>query len=140
MKIPDLDIEVGEFRNNYLKNKLGDNKYLEIVNKRFQFTLDALDILNAMEAFAIYFTKGVADEEIAYSSIGRTYCFVVKKLYFDIAYSLEDDNDKSFNNLIELYTIWSNRLKSEKLSKEKEKLLSELDCLKMKNIKPIGTE
>ena len=139
-KVPNIKLEVGEFNKSYLIKKLGEATYENNIKERFPVTLYVLDVLNAMESFAIYFTKGVADEEIAYSSIGRTYCNTVEDLYFDIASYLSDDNDKSFSNLIELYKLWKVRLKSEKLSAEKEQLLQELDKLKIEKIKPIGTE
>jgi hypothetical protein len=139
-KVPIIKINVGEFNQSYLKEKLGEPTYFNNIKKRIPVALYVLDVLNAMESFAIYFTKGVADEEIAYSSIGRTYCNTVEKLYFDIASCLEDENNKYFSNIRELYKLWSNRLKGEKLSNEKEQLLKELDKLKVEKIKPIGTE
>lgn len=92
-----------------------------------------------MEAFATYFTKGVADEEIAFSSIGRTYCYSVENYFFEIADCRSLDDEHSFQNIIDLYKIWKERLKKIQLTKEQEELLLKLHQVKETKINPIGT-
>ena len=62
-----------------------------------------------MEAFSTYFTKGVADEEIAYSSIGRSFFHSVDSYAFNLCILREDNETSAFNNLIELYNEWKVR-------------------------------
>ncbi|GAW88900.1 hypothetical protein FPS14_contig00012-0012 [Flavobacterium psychrophilum] len=49
-----------------------------------------------MESFSTYFIKGVADEEIAYSSIGRTFCHSVENYSFDISFMRREDDLQVF--------------------------------------------
>lgn len=50
----------------------------EVVNEKiiekFKVLTPFLKLTNALEAFSMYFTKDVGDEEIAFSSVGRTFC------------------------------------------------------------------
>jgi len=38
-----------------------------------------LPVHNALEAFSVMFTEGIAAEEVAFSSVGRSFCFNVKR-------------------------------------------------------------
>lgn len=88
-----------------------------------------LDLINYLEGFAVYFTKGIGDEKIAFSSIGSQFCDYVETYYPSISFIRTDNNpNKSYDNLVELYEIWSKRLKkfeSEELIKMKEKMIQE---------------
>lgn len=139
-KIEKTKIEIGDFNVEYLVQKLGAKKVSEVRNERLKFLVLWLDVLNSMEAFATYFTKGVADEEIAFSSIGRTYCYSVENYFFEIAdcRNLKDDN--SFQNIIDLYKIWKERLKKIQLTKEQEELMLKLHQVNETKIDPIGTK
>ena len=134
-----VEIEMGEFHQDYLKEKIGKEEFDKQFNNRLPIGLEILKMANAMEAFSVYFVKGVADEEIAYSSVGRTFCSTVESYYFDIASSLEKDDNKYWCNMIELYYTWSKRLKSEKLTVEKEKIADQLASNQSQGVKPIGT-
>jgi hypothetical protein len=119
-------------------------------------SLDNIDLklINSLEAFATYFTKGIADEEIAFSSIGRVYCGYVET-YYPIISLLRGSKQpqKYYNNLIELYRIWKSRFEKfqieVELEKSKEKIKEEIiefERIKekasktTKTIKPVGTE
>ena len=93
-----------------------------------------------MDAFSVYFIKEVADEEIAFSSVGRTFTKSVENLYFDLASCRESNDSKSFQNLVELYTLWKNRLSKEKLKNDKIELSEQLKAIESISIKPIGTK
>lgn len=106
------------FRNLYnftyseLANIINDSqKLLKISENCKQNLSETAKILNAMEAFSIYFTKGVADEEIAYSSIRNTFCDSVELYALEICLLRESDNQSGLNNLIKLYNIWNERIK-----------------------------
>jgi hypothetical protein len=76
---------------------MGQVAFQEAVNKRIKICQIVLNALNAMEAFSVYFIKEVADEEIAFSSIGRTFVYSVETYYFDLCYIIGDDNENSFS-------------------------------------------
>ncbi len=123
-----------------MKQKLGEETVIKIRKERIKFLVLWLDILNSMEAFATYFTKGVADEEIAFSSIGRTYCYSVENYFFEIADCRNLKDEHSFQNTIDLYTIWKERLKKIQLTQEQEELMLKLHKVNETKIDPIGTK
>ncbi|EMY3479061.1 hypothetical protein AAIP31_002303 [Flavobacterium psychrophilum] len=124
--------------------ELESNVNHEIIKKKTKEFVDNIDdilaILNAFESFAIYFTKGVADEEIAFSSIGRTYCFSVETFSFDLSIIRKDDEICGFENVIKLYQMWNAKLKSDKISRELTKKQIELDKLKINKVDILGTK
>lgn len=139
-KLNSVKIDIGEFNKEAVIEKLGQEPTNQINIERIKLITPMLKALNAMEAFSVYFTKGVADEEIAYSSVGRTFCSSVESLYFDIATCITKGEDHTFQNIIGLYKIWSSRLKKEKLDKDKEDILNKLSQIKDDKVDPIGTK
>jgi hypothetical protein len=139
-KVDSIKIDIGEFNRETIFGKLGIEKAKKLSLERMKIINPILQAINAMEGFSIYFTKGVADEEIAFSSVGRTFCFTVEDLYFDIAICIKKGEEDSFQNIIGLYKIWSSRLKKEKLDKDKEEILNKLSKIKAEKVDPIGTK
>ena len=92
-----------------------------------------------MESFATYFTKGVADEEIVFSSVGRSYCFTVENYFFEISDCRNLKEQQSFQNLIDQYKMWKDRLNKIQLTKEQQELRAKLDEINETKIDPIGT-
>ncbi len=139
-KIKRIKVEVGDFNNKYLIDKMGKEEYKKAIEERFKLLTISLMVINAMEAFSVYFVKGVADEEIAFSSVGRTFVNSVESIYFDIASFICEDNENSFQNLIQLYKLWKDRLKKSKLEKECQNLTEQLKTLEDISVKPIGVQ
>ena len=139
-KIKEVKIEIGDFNEEYLEQKLGKETVMKIRIERMKFLVLYLDVLNNLEAFATYFTKGVADEEIAFSSIGRTYCSSVEGYFFEISDCRNLKDEHSFQNIIDLYKIWKERLNKIKLTKEQKELLKQINNLHETKINPIGTK
>jgi hypothetical protein len=96
--------------------------------------------MNAIEAFAINFMKGVADEEIAYSSVGQTYCNSVKSSYFQYS-ALRSKSLQSlpFQNTVDLYNVWSSRSNKNKVKENMQKLRQEMESMEDIHISPLGT-
>lgn len=138
-KLQRINIEIGDFNEKYLIQKLGEVKVQEIRLERMKFIILQLNALNSLEAFATYFTKGIADEQIAFSSVGRTFCFTVELYFFEIA-DHRRENDNSYQNIIDLYKMWEKRLKKERLSKEQEEILIRLNNIEDEVISPVGTK
>lgn len=98
-------------------------------------------VLNAMDTFATYFIKGVADEEIAFSSIGLTFCYSTEKYFFDICIARPEVDPVIYSNLVALYNIWNPRLQTEKLTKELERKKREINKIpKISKIDILGTK
>lgn len=150
---PKFNGEIKNFTNDELKE--WDKDFTRSFSEKM-LKLDLLDIqlINFLEGFATYFTKGIADEEIAFSSVGRAYCNYVESYYPQISITRGSNNpNKHYNNLIELYKIWNSRLDKfkieDELKKKQQKIKEELkDFENIKQqaskkeitIKPLGTE
>ena len=93
------------------------------------------DVANAMESFSTYFISGVADEKIAFFSIGSTYCNSVKRL---LPVLIPLSNEKNFLSIINLYKIWAMRIESESLQKQKQNIEKQLKSKKETTIKVVG--
>jgi hypothetical protein len=98
----------------------------------------ALDVLNSLESFAIFFTTGVASEQLAYTSVATTYCDQVKGMMPIIAIGAIDQ--KHFRHLLKLFFLWNNRLKSEQLFLTKERIEKKIKEIGDKTIIPMGLE
>ena len=76
---------------------------------------NALQILNTLEAFAIYFHSGAADEKTAFPVTSAVFCGYVECL-FPILVSLrkgtENVHSGQFQNVVGLYERWAARRKS----------------------------
>ncbi len=99
--------------------------------------LDLLAVLNSMEAFAMFFTTGSADERIAFSSVGSTFCRVARDLLPEIVPYVDSGH---FRNLYQLFLMWNSRIESKKLLHEKEELEQKLRKVDKKFIEPVGTD
>ena len=99
--------------------------------------LPTLQVFNSMEAFAIFFTSGVADENVAYLTVGRTYCETVKRY---LAFLADLSDDGYFKNVLTLFLTWENRFEKERLEKERVLLDAKLNKTTTTTIQPIGVE
>ena len=138
-KISSIKIKIGEFTSEYLLQKIGEEEFYKGINERKQVIEEVLDVLNLMEAFSVYFIKEVADEEIAYSSIGATFVHSVENLYFDLS-MLNVNKGESFQNLIKLYELWSEKKELNNLQKAKNIITNQIEKIKPTKIKPLGTK
>jgi len=94
--------------------------------------------LNAMESFAVYFVKGVADEDIAFSSVGLTFCNSVERLYPFICILHGDSLPYYYHNIVMLYQIWSSKAKKYNLENLSNEIKNKLKTMKVDKIDPIG--
>ena len=108
------------------------------------------ELINNLEGFSAYFTNGIANEKIAFSSVGTAFCSYVEKYYPFICLMQNSTNvNNPYCNIIELYGMWKNRMKimeSELLLKKEEAIviekIKELEEMKIKSneIEPLGTK
>lgn len=110
-----------------------------------RFSLDIGYILNQLEAFAIYFDKGAADEQVAYGSTGIVFCDIAERMAPFIV-SIREGNTRSsvvsgpFQSTVNMYKVWASRLKSEYLQSQVDAMQEEMGGLETAPRKPIGTE
>ena len=132
--------ELKDFTCDEIEQKISKEEFTKNLEHGY-VNLEAINpVLNAMDTFSTYFVKGVADEEIAFSSVGSTYCYSIEKYHFDICMARSEEDTMIYHNLVELYNIWNPRLKSEKLSKELERKKQEIRNLKLSKIDILGTK
>lgn len=77
-----------------------------------------MKLLNNLEFFAMHFINGVADEEIVYQSLHKTYVEILELFYFDICLNNVKDGSKLFTNAIALYNNWKERAEKEREKRE----------------------
>ena len=103
----------------------------------FKIVPELVDLYNALEAFSSYFTSGVADERVAFTAVGTTYCDTERDLLPDI---VEWDGDQKHNrNILQLFFLWNTRFEKLQLGAEKRRIEAKLEGVTDKFIKPIGT-
>jgi hypothetical protein len=108
---------------------------IKAVDEMFLVIDELLDQLNALEAFATYFTSQLADESLAYKSVGNSYCFSVK-MYMPAIVTL--GSGEHFQNTVELYRLWQNRVDEEALLSSKKEIEKKLGTINGKTIVPLG--
>lgn len=95
------------------------------------------DVLNKLEALAIYFTKGIADEEIAFQSVGATFCQIVNDYYPLLLTSYLQSG--YYKHVVELYQLWSSRLQMTALSGQLEEVIKKMATVETRSVSPLGT-
>ncbi len=113
----------------------GYNKLLSLIEKNPGF---GLDVLNAMEAFSVYFSKGIADDEIGFKSIGLTFCDSVKKYYTLIAGVRKNEDEEHFFHITQLYKMWNQRVTKRQLDSQLNIIKKRISDLGNHKIPPIG--
>ncbi|MBS4688605.1 hypothetical protein J4G63_15325 [Aeromonas sobria] len=117
-----------------LVKNVGKNK--PSIDELDKVSQELLDVVNAMDSFAVYFTSNVADESVAYKSVANTFISTAERYMPWIIHAYNTDD--YFANIIDLYVIWKNRKKQELLKTKMEHLKNELDKSTLKTEKPIG--
>jgi hypothetical protein len=99
-------------------------------------SIELVDVANAMESFSTYFTSGVADEKIAYLSLGSTFCNSMKILS-PILIPISNEG-RRFSATLKLYSIWGSRLEKENLEKQKLEIDNKLKSKKEFSVPVVG--
>lgn len=90
-----------------------------------EFLTKSTELANTLEAFATPFISGVADEAIAFTAIGRTFCDSIKYGYFTYCIVRQKKlGTNYYENTIALYNLWAPRAETmEKSIKEERELM-----------------
>lgn len=93
--------------------------------------------LNGMEAFALFFLSGVADEHIAFHTNGKTFVKMAEEAFkiFPVCNVAREDAQP----IKALYFRWRDKLDAQKMLEEKDNIERKLKDMDQKEIKPIGT-
>ena len=98
---------------------------------------ELLDVLNAMESFSVFFVSRVADDSVAFSSVGETFCNSVKE-HLPIIMLLGEG--RHYRNVVQLFLTWNERIDSRKLVLDRAKIDARLKKLENRVIDPLGAE
>lgn len=129
-----LDDTMVSFEDDYVKVKSDFDK--EIFS-RIIFDYKGLHLFNLLESFSLFFTSGVAEDEIGFLTIGHSFCSPVKE-YLPVIALLSSDGGH-FQNVLNLYKIWNDRIEKDTLEQEKKKIENKLNQKKDIKINSIGT-
>ena len=125
-----FNIKDGEFESNNFNYALIAAEIQKFVN---------IDILNSIEAFAMFFVDGIADEQVGYRETARSYCVNVKYL-MPAFWFCRVAKCGDFKSTIRLYEIWDARLKVDEMQKEKDRLDHGIRMAATPQILPVGLE
>ena len=133
-EIPDYDGPVSDFT-------IGSIPIEELDKaKRRVGKLNWLASVNELQSISAAFVSGVADEQLGFEIIGRTFCRTVESNYDILTYMRSDNIYPYFDAIVKLYFIWSPRLERAELSEKHRRLVDRIDNLGDHRVSPIGTE
>lgn len=114
-----------------IESKQSTRKHDKIIEMAPQIA----EALNCLEAFSVFFTSGVAEENVAFSSIGSTYCNSVRVLLPLVCMAIEG----GYRNVLKLYILWNDKIEKQKALQDKIKAESKLNNVCKINMKTLGT-
>lgn len=95
------------------------------------------NIMNRLETLAIFFTSKVADEHIAFSSIGPTFVNQIKLI---LPVMLASSRKRNHVNALKPFVLWNDRIQMLDLERERKTIERRLDGLNGRIITPIGVD
>jgi hypothetical protein len=98
-----------------------EERLLKNAVKRLELTMST-NAFNFLETVAAHFTTGVADENIGFRIIGRSYCGAVGSNYDIISLCRPEKACPLCDNIVQLYRTWSARLSKEELKAARTEL------------------
>jgi hypothetical protein len=130
---------VGDFTSGSI---LGNTRIAAISTPRYGLP-SWLPAMNELEALSASFISGVADEGTGFKIFGRSFCETVESNYDLVALSRSNDSGAQgyWQNIVELYRLWSPRLEAAELRRNKDSIEAKIAALAQDaRISPIGTE
>jgi len=106
---------------------------------------DSIGLLNRVESWAMYFTNGLADHDIAFPPCGAAYCSMIVQSYAVLLQMRTQDSSGKYPNTVKLFKSWHERMEQERRGLQQGNLLRELEKLQAKAPlhplpKPLGTQ
>jgi len=121
--------------NNNIK-VIPNSDYPEFDETIQNLVVELSNVYNALNSFSLFFVSGVADENLAYMTLGKTYCNTVERL---LPFLVNASTYSGEDNILSLFLIWHHRKNKEKAIKEKQALEKQIKETSDIRIKPIGT-
>lgn len=121
----------------------------EIVNHNFNaavqdaevplFIVDLVNSMNSIEAFAIPFMTGVADDDIGFQETALGFCQQVKDIVPAIWY-LRRKNMARYQSTVQLFDLWNKRLVASAMAPLMKSMEATIKAANESKIKPLGTD
>ncbi len=132
-----------EFRWESLESLSGARKWAEAILRSDAARMPLLRVVNDLEAFAMYFSTGAADEKVADPAVGSVFCLWVEA-YAPYIISVRSDAAEQvvsgpYENVVTLYRIWSGRRRKKRLETDVSRMSLELSTITVPDVRPIGT-
>ena len=102
------------------------DKATDLFLKDSEFKKLTSDAVNLVEASAMYFCTGVADEKIAFMPLSYTFCEFVERTFFLYCATRSQDQLNVWDYTVKLYRVWSQRRKKYELDAQQEILAEAL--------------
>lgn len=90
---------------------------------------DCITHLNRLEAWAMYFTHGVADHEIAFGPCAPVYCSMIVHYYAVLLVRRAGQSSGKFPNAVQLFKSWREALELQKSGVKMDELVRQLSQL-----------
>lgn len=107
---------------------------------------DSIRLLNSLEGWAMYFTNGLADHQIAFGPCAPVFCSMIVQNYGILLTLRSSQTAGRFPNAVKLFKSWLELLEHEKRGLREGNLLKQLAELQKKGgishtlPKPLGTQ
>lgn len=107
---------------------------------------DCIRLLNRLEAWAMYFTHGLAAGPVASGPCASFYCSIVVQQYPVLVVLRDEETSGNYPNLVKLYLAWLEELESHKRGLKEGQMLKELAEMQSKGThkhklsEPLGTQ
>lgn len=131
-----------------------DDAYIEEVEKGFKVNFDKINkadleklahkseligkLANGIEGFALYIVSGVADDNIAFHTLGKVFVNEAERISKILPFTNSEQED--CKAIWALYFRWKKRLEHQKLQIEKVEIEKRLAKAKVEKYTAIGTE
>jgi hypothetical protein len=98
-----------------------------------------IEYLNSLEAFAIPFAAGVADDGLGFQETARAFCQGAQLVMPGI-FQMRIKNIARFESTVKLFALWNNRLAAEAFAPLMKGMEEVIKAAGKGKIKPIGVE
>ena len=116
------------------------DSYRDTWLKRVALYNNWLPVVNEMDVIASSLISGVADECLAFSIIGRSFCNAIESNYDVICMMRSDSILPHHQSIVNLYKLWRPRLTKEELQLDMAMLEDKIKNIPEKHIQPIGAD
>lgn len=119
---------------------VGHSFPVDLLQKEIPKIAESLvECLNAVEAFALFFTSGVADDDLGFQETAISFCKLTAQ-HMGAYFHMRHINAARYESTIKLFEIWQKRLQANAASLAMKPLGDLIRTVGKERIRPIGTE